>query len=461
MKSKKIQHLYWRAGFGIGFQELKQLEKKSQKKVLKQLFSDSTKITPLKIDLSLYEKTLSESFKKLRKKTAEQKQEQQKYLRKKAIELNATWIDTLKNTDAVLREKMTLFWANVFVCADNNTWEIQKYNNTLRKHALGNFGDFLKAISHEGSMLKYLNNKQNKKDRPNENFARELMELFTLGAGNYTENDIKESARAFTGWVSKRDGEFVLARKHHDFGSKTFFGKTGNFDGNDIIDIILEQKQCAKFICSKVYKYFVNPVINENHLEEITTLFYRDYDIEKLMFHIFNSDWFYDDENIGVKIKSPIELIVGIDKIVPYSIQKQKLQVYLQKMMGQILLKPVNVAGWKGGKNWIDSNTLMFRLKLPSMLLNNAQISLNEKGDIEGTFEEFYKKKNRKSYIKTTFSWEKFEKELKKSDAKELKEFLIQSKINPNTETLLSHLQIDNLKDFCIQLMSIPEYQLC
>jgi uncharacterized protein (DUF1800 family) len=461
MKSKKIQHLYWRAGFGIGFQELKQLEKKSQKKVLKQLFSDSKKVNTLKIDLSLYEETLSENYKKTRNKTPEEKQKQQKYLRKKAVELNNHWIDTLKNTDTILREKMTLFWANVFVCADNDTWAIQNYNNTLRKNALGNFGNFVKAISHEGAMIKYLNNKQNKKGKPNENFARELMELFTLGAGNYTENDIKESARAFTGWVSKRNGEYILARKHHDFGNKTFFRKTGNFDGNDIIDIILEQKQCAKFICTKVYTYFVNPVIDEDNLEEITNLFYKDYNIEKLMFHIFSSDWFYDEQNIGVKIKSPIELLVGFDKIVPFKINKDKQQVYLQKMMGQILLKPVNVAGWKGGRNWIDSNTLMIRLKLASMILNNAQINLNEKGDIEETFENFYKKKNRKSYIKSSVSWDEFNNEYKKLDSEELKEILILSKIAPNTETLLSNLQIDNLKDYCIQLMSIPEYQLC
>lgn len=461
MKTKHLLHLYWRAGFGLGIQDLKNLEKKSRKKVLKQLFTNSKKVNPLRIDLSLYEKAMNEGFKKQKKRSPKKRQEQQKYLREKGIELNRTWIDSLKNTDTVLREKMTLFWANIFVCADNNTWFIQNYNNTLRKHALGNFGEFVKAVAHEASMIKYLNNKQNKKGRPNENFARELMELFTLGAGNYTENDIKESARAFTGWTSKRNGNFMLARNQHDFGEKTFFGKTGKFDGNDIINIILEQKQCAQFICTKVYKYFVNPVVDEKHLKEITNLFFEDYDIEKLMHHIFSSDWFYDEKNIGVKIKSPIELMVGFHQIVPYQLTKKKQQMYLQKMMGQILLKPVNVAGWKGGKNWIDSNTLMFRLKLPSIILNNAEISLNEKGDIEGTFEEFYKNRKRKNYVKSVVSWGKFEKEYKKADPKELKELLILSKINPHTKDLISNLKIDNLRDFCIQLMSIPEYQLC
>ncbi|MFC2110286.1 DUF1800 family protein [Bacteroidota bacterium] len=461
MTTKEIQHLYWRAGFGIGFEELKKIKKKSKKTILKKLFSTSEKMTPLAIDLSEYEKTLSEGFKKQKNRSTEEKQKNQKYLRKKANELNNAWIHKIATSEAVLHEKMTLFWANVFVCADNDTWSIQNYNNTLRKHALGNFGDFVKAIAHENSMIKYLNSKQNKKGKPNENFARELMELFTLGAGNYTENDIKESARAFTGWVSKRNGEFVLVRKQHDFGKKTFLGKTGNFNGDDIIDIILEQKQCAKFICTKVYKYFVNPEIDKNNLEEITEIFYKNYDIQKLMFHIFNSDWFYEKKNIGVKIKSPIELLVGIKKVIPFQLKNPKQQIYLQKMMGQILLKPVNVSGWKGGKNWIDSNTLMFRLKLPSVLLNNAQISLKEKGDIEGTFEEFYKKRKGKGFLKVSVSWENFEKEYKKANSNDLKNILILSKIDVDTEAMLSGLEISKLKDYCIQLMSIPEYQLC
>ena len=165
-------------------------------------------------------------------------------------------------------------------------------------------------------MSKYLNNRQNVKERPNENFARELMELFTLGVGNYTEKDIKESARAFSGWSFKNNGDFFLRKQKHDYEEKTFFGKTGHFNGDDIIDIILEQKQCAKFICTKVYKYFINPNVDEDRLEEITTLFYKDYNIEKLMQHIFTSDWFYNKENIGAKIKSPIELLVGIHRLV-------------------------------------------------------------------------------------------------------------------------------------------------
>jgi uncharacterized protein (DUF1800 family) len=339
---------------------------------------------------------------------------------------------------------------------------MQQYNNLLRHYALGNFGDFVKAISKSASMSKYLNNRQNVKESPNENFARELMELFTLGIGNYNETDIKESARAFTGWSFKLNGDFFLRRFKHDEGSKTFLGKTGSFNGDDIIDIILEQKQCARFICSKLYKYFVNPVLNESHLTEITERFYNDYDIKNIMQYIFNSDWFYDDENIGVKIKSPIELLVGIQKVVPVEFLQKKQLIYLEKLMGQVLLYPPNVAGWKDDKNWIDPNTLMIRLKLASIILNDAFIDIDEKGDFEDDFKAYYAtKKNKKRVVKTTKFWDDFEKNYGKLTFNELKKLLIISPIDKDTESFLSNLKIKNQKEYCIQLMSIPEYQLC
>ncbi len=146
---------------------------------------------------------------------------------------------------------MTLFWANVFVCRDNNILHIHQYNNVLRENSLGDFRGFVKAISKEPSMIKYLNLKQNVKKKPNENFARELMELFTLGVGNYKEEDIKESARAFTGYSFNKKGDFILRDKRHDTGSKTFFDKTGNFNGDDIIDIILNKNNVLGLFVQK------------------------------------------------------------------------------------------------------------------------------------------------------------------------------------------------------------------
>lgn len=463
MNTKEIVHLYWRVGFGITNNELDKVRSKSKSKIIENLFSKSKKIKPLELDLSEFSLLKNKSRKELNNEFPEKEiRELRRKSQKKVKDLNYAWIDRLSDEDASLREKMVLFWANVFVCRDNNIFHIQQYNNILREYALGDFKAFVKAIAKTASMSKYLNNRQNVKKRPNENFARELMELFTLGIGNYTEQDIKEAARAFTGWSFENNGDFKLRKKQHDFGKKTFLGKTGNFNGEDIIDIILEQRQCARFICAKIYTYFVNPVINEKYLEEITTVFYKEYDILKLMSHIFNSRWFYNDENIGVKIKSPLELLVGIRKIVPITFHNKKRIFYLQKMMGQVLLYPKNVSGWKGNKSWIDSNTLMFRMKLASVLLNNSVINLEEKGDFEDSFEKYYKTTKKKyQYIKTTKNWEDFKNQYGSLTSKELRDLLIISKLDKDTEILLNKLDVKSNKDYCVQLMSIPEYQLC
>lgn len=463
MKQKHIQHLYWRASFGVDVKQIESLKSTSKLKVVSKLFFDSKEFKALELDLSEFDEIKYKSNKELRGKFSEEELQKLKNRRNKKVrDLNYAWIHKLSESKALLREKMTLFWANVFVCRDNDIFFIQNYNNTLRKNALGDFRVFVKEVAKQPSMLKYLNNKQNKKKKPNENFARELMELFTLGVGNYTEQDIQESARAFTGWSYKNNGDFYLQKSQHDFDEKTFFGQTGNFDGDDIIDIILEQKQCARFICDKVYRYFINPKVDEKRLEEITNIFYKDYNISNLMEYIFTSKWFYNDENIGVKIKSPIELLVGIQKVVPVTFDKKQQLNYLQKMMGQTLLYPDNVAGWKGGKSWIDSNTLMFRMKLPSLLLNNAVINLEEKGEFEDSFEQYYKvQKQRNKYLKITKNWESFDNKYQDLTAEELKDFLILSKLDKDTATFLENLEIKSNRNFCVQLMSIPEYQLC
>ncbi|MFK8061429.1 MAG: DUF1800 family protein [Polaribacter sp.] len=463
MKERQIQHLYWRSGFGIGALELSKLKTKSKTKLINKLINKNSNYEKLELDLSEFEAIKNKSARVLRKELGEKAfRELKQKSQRKVRNLNYAWIDRLSETNNTFREKMTLFWANVFVCRDNDIFHIQQYNNTLREYALGNFGDFVKAIAKEPSMSKYLNNRQNIKKSPNENFARELMELFTLGVGNYSENDIKESARAFTGWSFNKKGKFNLRKKQHDFDSKTFFNKTGNFNGTDIIDIILEQKQCARFICEKIYTYFVNPTIDTERVEEITTIFYKDYDIKNLMKYIFSSRWFYDEKNIGVKIKSPIELLIGIKKIVPFTFLKEKQLNYLQKMMGQVLLYPNNVAGWKGDRYWIDSNTLMFRMKLPSLLLNNAIINLEEKGDFEDDFNKYYSKiRKRNKFIKIEKDWNAFSLEYKKITPEKLKNILILSPLDIDTAGLLNNLEIKSNRNFCVQLMSIPEYQLC
>jgi len=327
---------------------------------------------------------------------------------------------------------------------------------------LGNFKDFVNAVSKEAAMTKYLNTKQNKKKKPNENFARELMELFTLGVGHYTESDIKESARAFTGYSHNVNGDFLLKKQQHDTGLKTFFGETGSFTGEDIIDLILKKKQCAKYVCGKIYAYFVNTKINDAHVEQMAEVFYKDYNIANLMRFVLMSNWFYEDKNIGNKIKSPIEFLVGMKTTVPFQFKNKKRLLHIENVLGQVLFNPPNVAGWKGGKSWIDSNTIILRLKLPSLLLNDAYISKIEINSNTTNAERkaMLKKRNSKQY-QTNTNWQVFQSNFKNVETQDLENYLLTCKINPEAAQYLSALKKESKREYCIQIMSLPEYQMC
>ncbi|EDP72638.1 hypothetical protein FBALC1_16092 [Flavobacteriales bacterium ALC-1] len=457
MNQKELQHLYWRAGFGTHPKQQK-TNTNDRKRVVDTLFKNSKAITSISLDLSYLEGISAIDLKNNPKLTKELSDKG----KKKILDYNYAWIHRLINPKELLRERMTLFWTNHFVCRNKNILFVQQYNNTLRTNALGDFRTFVKAISKEPAMLHYLNAKQNRKHKPNENFARELMELFTLGEGQYSENDIKECARAFTGYNHDFKGNFRLRRKQHDYEQKTFFGITGNFDGDAIIDIILESKQCALFISDKIYRYFVNPQPNKKHIESMSDVFFKDYNIENLMRFVFMSDWFYDEENMGSKIKSPIEFLVGIANTVPVKFEREKDFLKIQKLLGQTLLDPPNVAGWKGNKAWIDANTIMVRLKLPSLLLNNAMISLKEDGDFNDNFKKkFFKRNKGKLPFKTLPDWDKFLTNFKSVKTENLQDVIIQGNINKGTLAYLETLNKKSKQDYCIQLMSLPEYQMC
>ena len=191
-------------------------------------------------------------------------------------------------------------------------------------------------------------------------------------------------------------------------------------------------------------------------------VFFKDYNIENLMRFVLMSDWFYADENIGTKIKSPIEYLVGMANTVPMKFERRKDILKIQKLLGQMLLDPPNVAGWKGDKAWIDANTIMVRLKLPSVMLNNAMISLKEHGDFNDSFrEKFFKRNKSKLPFKVLPDWDVFSRNFKSIKTKNLETYLIQGTINKGTADYLETLSKKSKKDYCIQLMSLPEYQMC
>jgi len=402
----------------------------------------------------------------------DQKQMIRKQSRDDLKNLNLKWLNEMINSEAQLREKMSLFWHGHFACRVINIYFQQQLLDVIRKNALENFGDMLREVSKSPAMLSFLNNQQNQKQHPNENFAREVMELFTMGRGNYSEIDVKEAARAFTGWGFNVHGEFVDRPFQHDNGTKTFLGKTGNFNGDNIINILLEQKQTAKSIASKLYKYFVNEDADQTKVDMLATNLYQSgYNIKDLLQDIYTSDWFYDKKNIGVKIKSPVELLIGIRRLLPMEIQNEEVQLLFQRTLGQLLFYPPNVAGWPGGKNWIDSSALMLRLSLPHVLTNSNEFSVKPKDDDDTMMGMKPSEENaaKARQVQAVVNWERvtkvFENIPRENLSDSISSFLLQtqSRVSNNILEKYSDKQSreNYIKTTIVEVMSTPEYQMC
>jgi len=480
------QHLMWRAGFGPRADELNQLTSISQKNLLKSLFKNSSK-PPEYIDVANNElKGLVMGANEMQKiKKADLSPEQKKQLRKDSQRdiksLNLAWLNEMVQSDAQLREKMSLFWHGHFASRNINIFYQQLLLDVIRKNALRNFADLLREVSKSAAMINFLNNNQNKKDHPNENFAREVMELFTMGRGNYSEDDVKEAARAFTGWGADLRGEFVFRKFQHDNGDKTVLGKTGNFDGDDVLNILLDQKETAHFISKKLYRFLVNDNVDEQKATWLGNRFYQsNYDIKSLLEDIFSSEWFYDEKNIGARIKSPIELLVGIRRILPMKIDNEESQLTVQAVLGQLLFYPPNVAGWPGGTNWIDSSSLMFRLRIPQIIYAADEFEMKPKDDDDVMMgrkeinENAFKikglgKVKGGQMIRAEIFWndylKAFESVPKENLIATLGKTILQTPSGISDETLKKYIDASGreyfIKTATVQLMSTPEYQLC
>lgn len=486
----KNQHLLWRAGFGPSVEQLDELDKISPQKLYKAIHRSSSKRPEFlqAADSSFQGLVMGiQDAGRMQKQemTPEQRKELQKKSRDAIRNLNLYWINEMVNSEAQLREKLAFFWHGHFACRNLNVFYQQQLLDVIRSNALGSFRDMLHEVSKTAAMLNFLNNNQNKKDHPNENFAREVMELFTMGRGNYTEEDVKEGARAFTGWGANARGEFVFRKNVHDDGRKNFLGKTGNFDGDDVLEILLDQKQTARFISKKIYRFFVNDIVDEQKAESLADIFYKsDYDISKLMEEIFTSDWFYDEKNVGTKIKSPIELLVGIQRMLPMKLENEEALLLLERVLGQILFYPPNVAGWPGGKTWIDSSTLMMRMRIPQMINDQDEFNVKPKTDDDqmmGRNDDEEKLKSDSNRIDSNrigkagkpinadVDWSKYvafyDKVPRTELVNDIAGVLLQTKKAVSAGVINQYSDQSSKDDFIktatIQIMSTPEYQLC
>ncbi len=287
-------------------------------------------------------------------------------------DLQVWWLQKMQNSDRPLQEKMTLFWHGHFVSAYSKVRSPElmfRQNQLFRNYALGNFKTLTQAVSMDPAMILYLDNQTNRKGHANENYARELFELFTLGIGNYTEQDIHESARAFTGWSANRlTNSYVFLRRQHDSEQKTVLGKTGYFNGNDIVDIAVQQPACAKFICTKLFKFFIHEEPTPEEARPFAELFTAsNFEIKPVLEAIFHSPVFYSDKSMWARIKSPVEFVVGALKSTQAEISVREAPQALRSM-SQELFNPPNVKGWDGGLAWINTTTLLARFNFAMRL---------------------------------------------------------------------------------------------
>jgi uncharacterized protein (DUF1800 family) len=295
-----------------------------------------------------------------------------------------------------LTERMTLFWHNHFATSQQKVRMGQlmyRQNVLLRREALGNFATLLHAVARDPAMLVYLDNAGSRAAAPNENFAREVMELFTLGEGRYGERDVKEAARAFTGWSLDRESlEFVDRRAWHDAGQKTVLGRSGRFDGDAVIDLLLARPETAELIAAKLWREFVSPRPDAAEVQRWAQRF-RDarYEVKPLIETILVSDAFWAQGNRASLIKSPVDLVVGTLRTFEIRPEDLRPAAFAAAALGQNPFSPPNVKGWPGGEAWIDSATLLGRKQFLERLfrgsdpLPNPPLSnRNPKGDPGG-----------------------------------------------------------------------------
>jgi uncharacterized protein (DUF1800 family) len=299
------------------------------------------------------------------------REERQKKLREAARSdgaqlqaLRAAWVRRMVLTRHPLEEKMALFWHGHFATSQKevrSSFHMYRQNELFRSRALGSFRELTRAVAKDPAMLEYLDNARNRKGRPNENFARELLELFTLGIGNYTEDDVKEAARALTGWTL-RENEFFFNRRAHDAGDKLFLGRKGAFTGDDIVDIIFEQPAASRFIARKLFVYFAHEDPPAEAVEALAaTLRGNGFEVRAALGRLFRSAEFYSPRSRGTRVKSPVELVVGTLRLLGVDPGDSAFAAAAAGRMGQELFLPPSVKGWDGGQAWISTKTLFDR----------------------------------------------------------------------------------------------------
>jgi uncharacterized protein (DUF1800 family) len=402
--------------------------------------------------------------------------EEQQSQRQRMLELKGWWLRRMATGPRPFREKMTLFWHGHFATSMEkvrDAYLMWRQNDLFRRMATGNWRELLIALGQDPAMVLWLDQAQSRREHPNENFAREVMELFALGEGHYTEKDITEGARALTGWSYDRLQEkFVERPFFHDRGQKTIFGQTGNFDGKDFLEMIVVQPQAARFITAKLWKYFAGAEPSEDLTTALAAEFRRaDNQFKPVLRTMLLAEGFYSPSIIRNQVKSPVQWLVGSVRVLERELPPPFICFGLTRNLGQDLFAPPNVKGWDGGLSWINTNTLLARYNEAATLVQ---------GDLSGVAgAAMANRPNVSQAIARRMQTarlgpvdvEKLFTETERSDKEALiaalEKRLLQSKLKPKQEKVLrdyldsrGDLDRETVLNAIRLVMSTPEYQL-
>ena len=361
----RAAHLYRRAGFGATSRQLQDAVKQDPADVVATFLAPGN-TSAFEEEMDSFGKTILAA--------------------RSAQSLSAWWLYRMINTPDQTLEKATLFWHGHFATSAEKVTDAKlmlQQNDLLRKYARGNFEQLVHRISRDPAMLIYLDSTTNRKTHPNENYARELMELFCLGLGNYSEKDIQEIARCFTGWEVLR-GNFRFNSFQHDEGTKSFLGQSGKYGGEDAVRIVVSQNASAQFIVSKLIRFFVldEPQPPMSLVEPLAQeLRDHEFHVGRVLKRIFNSQLFFSRYALSQKIRSPVELAVGLIRSLEVQTNLNRVSQLLEEL-GQRPFYPPNVKGWDGGRTWINSSTLLGRANLVRQILTDDSSKFGG-GDLE------------------------------------------------------------------------------
>ncbi len=393
----EARHLLWRAGFGGTPDQIRLLASWGVEKAVDHLVNvdgvegypspaadrfDGGIIVPLTMQQAQqYRRAQQTGDEETLARFRMRRQGQQRADRRQILEMQRWWLERMIETPRPLEEKMTLFWHSHFATsyrAIENSYHMFMQNQLFRRNAVGNFGELLFRIIRDPAMLAYLDNQNSRRGSPNENLARELMELFSLGEGGYSERDIKEGARALTGY-GYSGNQFLFRNELHDTGGKSILGKSGPLDGDDFVRAILARTRCSEFIAMKLYEFFVAALPDESGpirgamidaIEDMaSTIREHRYDIGPALSRLFRSEHFYHERFRGEQIKSPAELVVGAVRSLRTPVRSLAVLNDAMGLMGQRLFLPPSVAGWPGGRAWVNTSTLFVRQNVLNFLL--------------------------------------------------------------------------------------------